>query len=85
MTQSTVKPDSVKIVKVDDIKAKVYLAKNISIQEPKANEQTKQDVPIYVYDEVIFLIDNRETLKESIEANFELYWEYGLNNKIPLI
>lgn len=72
MTKSTVKPNQITIIQGE--RAKVYLAKDITetIEVQMDAQQT-----IFTYNEVVFEIDKRENLQQSIEANFELYWQYG--------
>ena len=69
MTKSTVKPNQITIILGE--RAKVYLAKDIT-------ETQMDDLQIiFTYNEVVFEIDNRDNLQQSIEENFELYWQYG--------
>ena len=72
MTKSTVKPNQITII--PGKRAKVYLAKDIA-ETTETQMDTQQT--IFTYNEVVFEIDNRENLQQSIESNFELYWQYG--------
>ena len=72
MTKSTVKPNQITIIQGE--RAKVYLAKDIT--ETIEVQMDAQQI-IFTYNEVVFEIDNRENLQQSIETNFELYWQYG--------
>ncbi|NCI19883.1 hypothetical protein EJM73_08210 [Clostridium botulinum] len=75
LIESTVEPQKIKIQYIKDHIVHIRLRKNI---EQITKEENGQSIIMFEYDEVIFDIDNTNDLIEQIENNFDLYFNYGL-------
>ncbi|MBD5589212.1 hypothetical protein [Clostridium botulinum] len=75
LIESTVEPQKIKIQYIKDYIVHIRLRKNI---EQITKEENGQIVTMFKYEEVIFDIDNTNNLIQQIENNFELFFNYGL-------
>lgn len=76
-TKSTTMPSAVLLKAREDGKKDVRMADNI-------REEEREDGPVIVYDEVVFVLsEDRTETAEDIEANFEAWWDYGSQPEEP--
>ncbi|HDK7195083.1 TPA: hypothetical protein PTV74_003393 [Clostridium botulinum] len=75
LIESTVEPQKIKIQYIKDHMVHIRLRKNI---EQVTKEENGQSIIMFEYNEVIFDIDNTNNLIQQIENNFDLYFNYGL-------
>lgn len=78
------KPNSIEIINIDN-SVLIKLNKDIVEEEKEMvvrNSESLEDEKLkyieYEYTQVSFKLDNRPNLKDTIESNFDLYFEYGL-------
>lgn len=78
MPQSGQQPNKINIVKVNN-QAKIRLTDNVTTQtEIDENDDEKTT---YVYDEVVYMLPYRSNLEADVTANFETYWNFGVQKK----
>lgn len=75
LVQSSLRPKEIELQYIKNNMVYIRLRKNI---EQITKEENGQSIIIFEYDEVIFDIDNTNNLIEQIENNFELFFNYGL-------
>ncbi|QDY27159.1 hypothetical protein [Clostridium botulinum] len=75
LVQSSAKPKEIQVQYVKDKIAHIRLRKNI---KQITKEKNKLSTIMFEYDEVIFDIDNTNNLIQQIQNNFELFFNYGL-------
>ncbi|APR02469.1 hypothetical protein [Clostridium botulinum] len=75
LIESTVEPQKIKIQYIKDHMVHIRLRKNI---KQITKEENGRHIVMFEYDEVIFDIDNTDNLIKQIENNFDLYFNYGL-------
>lgn len=77
-TESTVRPEKVKMERLGSGETVVRLANN-------AREEDREGQTIYVYDEAVFSLGaDREETEEDILMDFEAWWEYGIQPEEPM-
>ncbi|APH20932.1 hypothetical protein [Clostridium botulinum] len=75
LVQSSIKPQKIEIQYIKDNIAHIRLRKNV---KETIKEENEEITTIYKYDEIIFDMDNTNNLIQQIENNFDLYFNYGL-------
>ena len=77
-TESTVRPAAVVMERFPDGTTNIRLADNI-------REEEREGQTFYVYDEAVFALGaDREETVEDIQANFDSWWEYGIQPEEPM-
>ncbi|EQB4340369.1 TPA: hypothetical protein ACXDAZ_002478 [Clostridium botulinum] len=74
LVHSLIKPQRIEIQYIKTKIAHIKLRKNIKDIIKKNNDENV----MYEYDEVVFDIENTNNLIKYIEENFDLYFNYGL-------
>ncbi|BAO04870.1 uncharacterized protein CBO05P1_151 [Clostridium botulinum B str. Osaka05] len=75
LVQSSIKPKSIEVQNIKNNLSHIRLRKNIKQITKEENGQT---IVMFEYEEVIFDIENTNNLIQQIENNFELFFNYGL-------
>lgn len=77
-TESSIRPSAVTLERLPDGTANVRMANNIA-------EEDRDGQTVYVYDEAVFALGtDREETAEDIQADFESWWEYGIQPEEPI-